>query len=146
MLADWSYHDTTQGWTLKCKMFRVRVEHWEGKLMRKEVVLYSGGMASDTSVSFARWQQSEQTVTWVGVVFKYPLGSVLTCNFTDITDAQYCNYMNEQTFKYNHQEWNQVSLMHKQPFSHKVGAAVPLWQLKYSLLWVVLTKRSKGLD
>ncbi len=32
-------------------------------------------------------QQCEQTVVGVGVVFKYPLGSVQASHFTDITDA-----------------------------------------------------------
>lgn len=40
--------------------------------------LQSGGTASDTFVSFARWQQGEQNVAGVGVDVYYPLGSVQT--------------------------------------------------------------------
>lgn len=36
---------------------------------RGEAAPYSGDMAANTSVSFARWRQGEQTVTGVHVVF-----------------------------------------------------------------------------
>ena len=44
-------------------------------------------MATDTSVSFARWQQGDQAVAWVGVVCEYLLGSVQTSHYADITDG-----------------------------------------------------------
>ena len=47
----------------------------------------SGDMAADTSVSFARRQQGEQTVAAVGVILYYPLSSVQTSYFSDVTDA-----------------------------------------------------------
>ena len=49
----------------------------------KEAAPQSGGTAADTSVSFARWQQGEQTVAGVGVVFQYPLGPVQISHFTN---------------------------------------------------------------
>ena len=36
--------------------------------LENQAALHSGGMAANTSVSFARWQQGEWTVTGVGVV------------------------------------------------------------------------------
>lgn len=44
-------------------------------------------MAADTSVSFAILQQEEQAEAGGAVVFWYPLGSVPTSHFADLTDA-----------------------------------------------------------
>lgn len=49
--------------------------------------LQSGGTASDTFVSFARWQQGEQNVAGVGVVFYYPLGFAQTSHFQSVPRA-----------------------------------------------------------
>ncbi len=38
-------------------------------LWRKEAPLESSGTAADTSVSLAKWQQSEEDVAGVGIVF-----------------------------------------------------------------------------
>ena len=41
---------------------------WVQESHRQEAALQSGGATADTSVSFARWQQGEQTVGGVAVV------------------------------------------------------------------------------
>ncbi len=41
----------------------------ESHSLRREAVLEAGGATADTSVSFARWQQGEQAVSGVGMVF-----------------------------------------------------------------------------
>lgn len=47
-------------------------------------------MAAVTSVSFATWQQAEQTMVGDGVfVFKCPLSSGHTAHFTSVKDALY---------------------------------------------------------
>lgn len=51
-------------------MWRVNLGVSQAEKKKHLVVL-----AVRTSLSFARWQQGEQTVAVVGVVFLYPLGS-----------------------------------------------------------------------
>ena len=49
--------------------------------------MYSGGMAADTSISFARWQWGEQTVAVVGVVFcrnLTSLKSLMVCRWVQV--------------------------------------------------------------
>ena len=50
--------------------------------------LLSGGTAAD-ALSFARWQQGEQTVVGVGVVFSYPHCRHLTSPMSQIL----CNWV-----------------------------------------------------
>lgn len=55
--------------------------------MRCDIIIISD-MAAGTAVSIARWQQGEQTVAGVGVVFLASIGLCPDKHFTDITDGQ----------------------------------------------------------